>query len=1378
MMRTAVTSLAKMKKLMGVLRDRTYGRGECVHPITARKRRQVHLAVDQLEARETPSATVAATSFFDSAVYEFDPGTGALKATLVAPNSSPLLSGPAGLTLGPDGNLYISSQFNDTIVKYDLTANTLSTFISASVLDPIATANGDQVFAPAGLRFGGDGNLYVSLNGGQNSTNTGAVVRFNIGMGTSGLSFTGTSTTIAKGLVQPSGLIFGTATGDTDSLYVSNFAASDIVKLANASSANPVPSIFASEAGSFPSGLNWGPDGKLYAIDFGAVSPFQGNILQISADGKTVNVISPTTSGQAGNLQAQFPSDILFDGQGHILTGNLGQGFPPSLVGSVYQFNTDGTFSKILVDSSQFPNTGPAPGGGNTSGIAISQLDLVPDPTTHFVISNPTPSSVTAGNTITFAVTAEDKANNPVPGYTGTVQLSSSDAQAGLQGPYTFVAGDAGKHTFTATLDTAGNQTVTVADQSNSTITGTSGPVTVTAGSFNKFVVTSVSGNTVTAGNPFIITTQAADQFGNPVTTFSGPITFTTTDPQVPTLSGTTLSNGFGVTLGTLKTVAGGPWTITAASGGTKGTSAPISVTPGNAVYFNVSAPSTAITNAGSTVTVTALDAFNNLATNYAGTVQLTSTDNAAVAAGDLGGSYTFTTGTGNDNGSHVFNVKLLTNGTQKITAADTTATVPAIVGTSGAVTASGLKVTALNKTPTGFTVTFNQAINPADLTIYGNGNTQQDVLLIAAQTPSQPSYSVPGTLIVDASKKLVTFNVSANFLSASNPTGSATLPDDTYTLTLLSGVGANGFQDVSGQGLDNGSGGHADFKGTFTTTYQADKTQVLGIVDFARGPNASGDATTLVKVPNDPANGGHVGIPITIYNAANLTSAGFTLTYNAKILTITGGTSDPSNAAAAFQMASNVASADGIHSVATFSFTNPTPESGTQILGDITAYVPFAAKNQYQVKELLALGAITVSGGATVLPANAVNVNAYFGDVNGDHHLDALDKALLANVASTQSTGFTAYTLLDPAIIGDVSGDNAVTSNSTSLMSNYLLALPVAKIPPLPNPPIAEGLFASPFGADPILSLPGAAQFTSGIVNVPVLLDQPHPKGSTGLVEAELALSYDSTALNLSASDISLGSIPTQGSGWQLTSTVDAATGQITIQLYSANPITSNGAGSLVNIAFHEKSGAAAAATTTVQLLSSMTVLADAQAAMILTPGISQLSLPISVAPSVATPPISSVPTSSTLESSRASVRLVDDTDPQELNHLPAAFPSVLPEDASVDVAINPGAGLAPIVAAVPIDLLVTGVPAISASRFLVQAVGSVIPVTSVYWLDDLFGGANRWNVLERVFQEMPTSANAPADDPAPALSQDSFDTYFAGLALQSDALADLGNN
>ena len=610
-------------------------------------------------------------------------------------------------------------------------------------------------------------------------------------------------------------------------------------------------------------------------------------------------------------------------------------------------------------------------------------------------------------------------------------------------------------------------------DYTVTTVNSTTGAIL--PGPFSKDVLTLLGGDTLVAGNPFLVTVQASDPFGNPVASYSGPSTIPIAvgDPSATIPSNVSLTNGFGYFLATLKTA--GTYTITATdeTDSISGASSTITVTPAPAVYFKVAAPATAVTNTSFPIAVTALDAFNNVVPSYTGTVHLSSTDSAAAAAGDLGGNYTFTTGAGQDNGVHVFNVQLLAEGNQKITVADTTATIPAIIGTSSAIAASGLAITALTKTPTGFTATFNQAINPADLTIYGKGSTQQDVLLIGTNSNNGQPY--PGTLIVDASKKLITFNVSSNFLAASNPGGSAALPDDTYTVTLLSGVGNNGFQDISGQGLDDGHGGPADYIGTFTTTYQANKTEVLGIADFARGPNASGDTTTLVKVPNDPANGGHVGIPITIYNASNLTSAGFTLTYNANILTVTGGVSDPSNASAMFQMTSNVMSGDGVHSVATFAFMRATPASGTQILGDITAYVPYSARSQYQVKDLLALGNITVNSRAAVVPGNAVDVDAYFGDVNGDHHLDGVDKGLIANVASTLNTGFSAFTLLDPAIIGDVSGDNAVTANSTSLMSNYLLALKVAKIPALPNPPIGDNLFTSPFGADPVLSAPAA---------------------------------------------------------------------------------------------------------------------------------------------------------------------------------------------------------------------------------------------------------------------------------------------------------------
>ena len=64
-------------------------------------------------------------------------------------------------------------------------------------------------------------------------------------------------------------------------------------------------------------------------------------------------------------------------------------------------------------------------------------------------------------------------------------------------------------------LATAGSQTITITDQANKTLSATIGPIEVTPGPLNKFLVSVLGGNTLTAGNAFLVTVQAADKFGN-----------------------------------------------------------------------------------------------------------------------------------------------------------------------------------------------------------------------------------------------------------------------------------------------------------------------------------------------------------------------------------------------------------------------------------------------------------------------------------------------------------------------------------------------------------------------------------------------------------------------------------------------------------------------------------------------------------------------------------------------------------------------------------------------------------------------------------------------------------------------------------------------
>ncbi|HKV06064.1 MAG TPA: IPT/TIG domain-containing protein, partial [Candidatus Acidoferrales bacterium] len=89
------------------------------------------------------------------------------------------------------------------------------------------------------------------------------------------------------------------------------------------------------------------------------------------------------------------------------------------------------------------------------------------------------PNPATAGAAANFTATAKDALNNTATGYRGTVHLTSSDPAAVLPADYTFTAGDAGVHVFSATLKTAGTQSLTATDTVTASITGTQAGITI-----------------------------------------------------------------------------------------------------------------------------------------------------------------------------------------------------------------------------------------------------------------------------------------------------------------------------------------------------------------------------------------------------------------------------------------------------------------------------------------------------------------------------------------------------------------------------------------------------------------------------------------------------------------------------------------------------------------------------------------------------------------------------------------------------------------------------------------------------------------------------------------------------------------------------------
>jgi alpha-tubulin suppressor-like RCC1 family protein len=246
-------------------------------------------------------------------------------------------------------------------------------------------------------------------------------------------------------------------------------------------------------------------------------------------------------------------------------------------------------------------------------------LDVAPAAAETFSVV--VPGAADAGAAFDFTVTAQDHYNNTVTNYAGTLHFTSIDGSAFLPADYSFVAGDKGTHTFSATLSTAGTQTITVTDSSTSAITGVSNSVGVTPAA-PKFVVTADA--TATAGTAFPVTVAVKDNFGNIISDYTGTVHFTSSDNQavLPADYPFTVADGGSHTFNDviLKSAASQTVTVTdTVTAATTGTSGSVMVAPTApvALAFGHQPVSTA---AGQpitpVVTVKVVDLFGNVVTS------------------------------------------------------------------------------------------------------------------------------------------------------------------------------------------------------------------------------------------------------------------------------------------------------------------------------------------------------------------------------------------------------------------------------------------------------------------------------------------------------------------------------------------------------------------------------------------------------------------------------------------------------------------------------------------------------------------------------------------------------------------------------------------
>src|SRR5205823_1711149 len=191
-------------------------------------------------------------------------------------------------------------------------------------------------------------------------------------------------------------------------------------------------------------------------------------------------------------------------------------------------------------------------------------------------------------------VTAQDQFGNTVTNYTGTVHFTTTDGQAVLLADSTLTNGTG---TFSVTLKTSGNQTITGTDTVTNTITGTSGNVNVTFASGGATHYTVSAPANATAGTEIGRAASREGQFNNTVTNYLGTVHCTSTDGQAVLAANSTMANSTGTFSLTLKT--SGNQTITGTDTVTNsitGTSGNVNVTfaSGGATHYTVSAPANA----------------------------------------------------------------------------------------------------------------------------------------------------------------------------------------------------------------------------------------------------------------------------------------------------------------------------------------------------------------------------------------------------------------------------------------------------------------------------------------------------------------------------------------------------------------------------------------------------------------------------------------------------------------------------------------------------------------------------------------------------------------------------------------------------------------